>query len=428
MKSFISIILFCIITLPLNAQNDKVLNWINTNAREIENAHPDSQLVAFNKQVPEKFSQAQIFGFGEATHQSKEFFDIKAKFFKYLVENQGVKAFLMEESYAAEAGINEWISGGKGDIKTIANNFSLGSWYCKEIVNLLQWMRNYNIGKPKEAQIRFYGVDIQTVEGINKDIRLFVEKYKIPIKEELLLSADSCANKQFMYQRPAPNWAVTQIPKLKALEQQLIEAKNASKPTQVQEFNVILRILNSLISYTEFVQNSKTTVRDKGMFENAKRIIEKELDNGKAFLWAHNGHINNKELPPYGSNWTSLGGHLKAYYKNKYYSVGFDFGGGTVRTYNRKSKEAGLMQIKEPFRKTYAETLNQANSAIYFIDMKEALQSEIASFFMTKKKQLYLGGGGYVKGRSVIDIIYSESYDAIIFVKTVSYADYDLQK
>jgi erythromycin esterase len=36
----------------------------------------------------------------------------------------------MEESYQAESGINEWISG-KGDIKTIAKNFNIGFWYTK---------------------------------------------------------------------------------------------------------------------------------------------------------------------------------------------------------------------------------------------------------------------------------------------------------
>jgi erythromycin esterase len=37
----------------------------------------------------------------------------------------------MEESYQAESGINEWISGGK-EIKTIAKNFNIGFWYTKK--------------------------------------------------------------------------------------------------------------------------------------------------------------------------------------------------------------------------------------------------------------------------------------------------------
>jgi erythromycin esterase len=51
-------------------------------------------------------------GLEKHIHNTKNFFP-KAKFFKHLVKNQGVKNFIMEESYQAESGINEWISGGK---------------------------------------------------------------------------------------------------------------------------------------------------------------------------------------------------------------------------------------------------------------------------------------------------------------------------
>ena len=122
-KYLIIVMLFSLFV--VNGQNDKVVNWINENAIKIEDSNPDTRLSIFNNSVPNKFSDAKIFGFGETTHQGKEFFDIKAKFFKYLVENQNVKVFIMEDSYTSEAGINEWISGGKGNAETIAKNFSI---------------------------------------------------------------------------------------------------------------------------------------------------------------------------------------------------------------------------------------------------------------------------------------------------------------
>lgn len=144
----------------LFSQKNETINWITNNSIEIENANPDSKLKIFKQNTPNKFSNAKIYGFGEASHNTKEFFNLKAKFFKHLVRTQGVKTFIMEESYQAESGINEWISGGSGDIKTIAENFNLGFWRTKEIVDLLQWMREYNEGKPQEEQIKFYGMDI----------------------------------------------------------------------------------------------------------------------------------------------------------------------------------------------------------------------------------------------------------------------------
>jgi len=190
----------------VNGQNNKTVKWINENSIEIEDVSPDSELTVFKDNTPNKFANAKVFGFGEASHNTKEFFDIKAKFFKHLVKNQGVKTFIMEDSYQAESGINEWISGGEGDIKTIAKNFNIGFWKNKEIVNLLFWMRNYNRNKTKENQIRFYGMDIQLGTKINTEIREFVTKNSIQIDEKLLKIADSCANKKIDYRKYDDWW------------------------------------------------------------------------------------------------------------------------------------------------------------------------------------------------------------------------------
>ena len=61
-------------------------------------------------------------------------------------------------------------------------------------------------------------------------------------------------------------------------------------------------------------------------------IDENKSKNGKAFIWAHNEHINNHGFGNYSKrNIYNLGRQLKEYYKNEYYSVGFDFGAGTIR-------------------------------------------------------------------------------------------------
>src|SRR5690606_41313821 len=70
------------------AQTNNVIDWINSNSIIIEDTNPNNDLIDFTKKAPQKFIDAQIYGFGEASHHGKEFFDLKAKFFKYLVEKR----------------------------------------------------------------------------------------------------------------------------------------------------------------------------------------------------------------------------------------------------------------------------------------------------------------------------------------------------
>ena len=99
LRIYISVITFFIL-FQTYAQNHKVVKWINENAIKIEDANPDTDITIFDNSIPKKFADAKLFGFGEATHQGKEFFDIKAKFFKYLVKNQGVNVLISEYNTA----------------------------------------------------------------------------------------------------------------------------------------------------------------------------------------------------------------------------------------------------------------------------------------------------------------------------------------
>ncbi len=425
-KKLLSIFIF-FIPFILLSQDKQALNWITNNLIEIEDANPDTELVYFKENTPNKFANAKIFGFGEASHNTKEFFDIKAKFFKYLVKVHGVKVFIMEESYQAEYGINEWISGGKGDVKTIAENFSNGFWYTKEIVNLLQWMRNYNLGKPKEEHIRFYGMDIQIGRNINKELREFINRNNISIDNGLLTVADSCASREIDFS-VKDSWWQAQTPKLMELKQQLLDCK-----TEGIEYRHILRSLDYLINYTEYASLVKeeypksTEFRDLKMFENVKYIIENESENAKAFIWAHNTHINKKEMYYSGSNIINLGRHLKNLYGDDYYSLGFDFGTGIIKGLVLDKKKGNYWKtyhIKKPFNNTYAKTLTSVDKDIYFVDLNTPIP-----FFNKKSKHLLIAGGGYQPKplhKILVSKIYAETYDGLIFVKKISVPDYNL--
>ncbi len=425
MRIFFTAIL-SFLSIQMYAQDQEVVDWIDENSIKIEDANPDTELTIFNQNIPQKFVDAKIFGFGEATHHGKEFFDIKAKFFKYLVETQDVKVFILEESYTAEAGINEWISGGKGSAETIANNFSIIPWRCKEVVNLLEWMRNYNSDKDQEKHIRFYGMDIQYVVGINKEIREIIKKYNIPASEKLLSVIDECAEKKVEYNKKN-NWADTNLPKLNEIESTLINFKNDNQDIVVEEVDQAIRAINQLKHYTHYVQHSFSQERDLRMFENVNWIVDNYSKNAKAFIWAHNDHTNNQGFGNYnmGRNIYNLGRHLKEKYENEYYSVGFAFAkgdlGGWVFSDNQPPKWNNY-QVTEAFPKTYSETMVEAKENIYFIDMSKALESNVSRFFDKKKKQFTLFAQGYVpNGKyNLTTKRFSKMFDGLIFIDSIS--------
>lgn len=408
-----------------NAQDKAVIDWINSNAIVIEDANPDTKLVSFDKNVPQRFKDARVFGFGEATHHGKEFFDLKTKFFKYLVEHLDVKLFIMEESYQTERLVNQWLSGGEGGPETILNSFTQYIWHTKETVALLQWIHDYNMGKPYEKQVRFYGMDNQCGLALNLRLRNYVKKHQLSIDEALLVAADS-ASAGKLQAGGIKGWSDDYLPKLKNIQQILLEGRQRLIEINETDYNEIIRGLGYLMQYTAFIQDPKSEYRDRDMYNNVLAILEKEGTNSKAFVWAHNEHINKKDFGTSGV--MSVGSRLKEHFKDAYYCMGFDFGKGTMKGYEiKKGKviKAVLNKLEEPYKNTFAKTLFEAQPNIYFIDMQEAVAAP-ANFFGTENRQIFVGGPGFNpdKRQSFLKRKYTEAYDGLIFVKTISPATY----
>ncbi|WP_328940688.1 erythromycin esterase family protein [Streptomyces sp. NBC_00250] len=103
---------------------------------------------------------AKVVGLGEATHGSHEFFAMKERVFRHLVEERGFTAFALEMSWSAGLRIDEYLQGGPGDPRTIAEETLAGSpWEREEFVSLIGWMREYNRRHPGH-RVHFMGDDL----------------------------------------------------------------------------------------------------------------------------------------------------------------------------------------------------------------------------------------------------------------------------
>ncbi|MFJ9518546.1 erythromycin esterase family protein [Kitasatospora sp. NPDC101801] len=103
---------------------------------------------------------AEVVGLGEATHGSHEFFAMKERVFRYLVEQKGFTTFALEMSWTAGLRIDEYLQGGRGDARQVARETLTGSpWEREEFVSLITWMRRYNDRHP-DRKVHFMGNDV----------------------------------------------------------------------------------------------------------------------------------------------------------------------------------------------------------------------------------------------------------------------------
>ncbi|MER7372805.1 erythromycin esterase family protein [Streptomyces lanatus] len=105
---------------------------------------------------------ADVVGLGEATHSSHEFFALKARVFRHLVEEKGFRTFALEAPWSTGQRLDDYVRYGKGDLRRIMREEFQRDylwWNNTDYQRLVEWMRAYNIRHPGDP-VRFIGDDI----------------------------------------------------------------------------------------------------------------------------------------------------------------------------------------------------------------------------------------------------------------------------
>ena len=93
---------------------DEVVAWIRANAIPLESARAESGFEDMHG-LRALVGQARVVALGEATHGTREFFQLKHRILEYLVEEMDFRVFAIEANWPECLAINDYVLFGEGD-------------------------------------------------------------------------------------------------------------------------------------------------------------------------------------------------------------------------------------------------------------------------------------------------------------------------
>ncbi|MEU4647107.1 erythromycin esterase family protein [Nocardia fluminea] len=104
-------------------------------------------------------SSCELLALGEPTHKEPGFASVRNELFVELVAN-GFRSIALETDRVAALAVDEFVRGGHGTLdEVMRTGFSHDFGELEGNRQLVDWLREYNAGKPLEDQVRFYGFD-----------------------------------------------------------------------------------------------------------------------------------------------------------------------------------------------------------------------------------------------------------------------------
>lgn len=352
-----------------------------------------------------------VVGLGEATHGSREFFRLKHRIIRLLVEELDFRTVGFESNFAETLALNDYVASGKGSPKEALEGIYFWTWYTEEILDLLEWIRSFNRDRPPTDRVRFYGVDIQYTAGAVAELTAFLNEHRSEALEEfkpLLTRADDDGR-----------WASEDENALSRIEaaEKLVEELGAyldhhkvelHEQTTKSELSLAYQHLRTISQAAELKRTTvdenrrvATAVRDRAMADNVSWIHQREHTD-RLVLWAHNDHINRLEIRPQGKAVPSMGAHLADRFGDAYYALGFEFGGGSFlarggssRDGGRSDSDPGEQTLKSPLSGTIGETFSTVGHDVFLLDIDTLSANQVLGDWLQEERGIHSIGAVY---------------------------------
>lgn len=412
------------------AQNKALVSALKEYALPLKTTEPMQPMDELHF-LKDYLKNKSVISLGEATHGTKEFFQMKHRILRYLVEEMGYRVFVMEANQPECMAINDYIMYGKGDPAEALMGIYFWTWNTNEVLDMIKWMRNYNIGKADADKVKFYGCDMQTAKVAAELVVKELDRLQIDYNRFQNLLDTLSKSETKLYLRDS-----TELVRLQHLARELYEYVDEYKAafiskTDTRVFEQHRQHIAILLQALTLRAYDNSQYRDSCMAINIKWISEHEHTD-KIAVWAHNGHISKTTIYN-GRSGYQMGYWIEQLFPNQYYAIGFDFHEGSFRAMQDPtlSEQRGEKRqvvnctIKKTIKNAIDNVYHKLDTDIFYLDYKKASEHPLIQTFLSTPINTKIIGAIFEPKwqKSYYHLITpKEYYDATIFVNTTTAA------
>ncbi|MBB6547422.1 erythromycin esterase family protein [Nonomuraea rubra] len=293
---------------------------------------------------------ARVVALGESSHHIREFYQVRHRILRFLVERCGFEVYALEAPFTQGQVLDDWVRGGPGTVEQVAaDGIALSLGRCREMHEVLAWMRERNHAAA-QPPLRCLGTDLPGAAASPLPALEEVAGYVRWAAPEALPALEQAAGVARRFDDPVIFTALGRYQNLGPGEQDLLTSALSRLMAHLQRLTLVQHAhgygaehdtamwhlrgawyLDHL--HRANVQEgfeSASTFRDVYMAESVLRLLE---GGARVVLAAHNWHI--QRTPAADSQGNLLmptGVHLAAALGDDYRAIGITSSLGRTTT------------------------------------------------------------------------------------------------
>jgi protein-L-isoaspartate(D-aspartate) O-methyltransferase len=304
----------------------------------------------------ERIGDARVVLIGEASHGTSEFYSMRARITRRLIEDKGFTIVAAEADWPDAARIDNYVR--HRDVPPSEweafSRFPTWMWRNEEVREFIDWLHQHNKSRPFNSRTGFYGLDLYSLynsvheilnylEDIDPDLAMVARhRYGCLSPWEADPAAYGHAALTGAYHNCEP-----QVTKMlvelhdKRADYELHDGERFLDAAQNAQL-----VANAERYYRMMYYGSRASwnLRDGHMFDTLQNVLGFHGESSKAVVWAHNSHVGDAsatEMSARGEH--NIGELCRKAFGDQSYLIGFGTDHGTVAA---ASSWDGPMEVK----------------------------------------------------------------------------------
>lgn len=352
----------------------------------------------------EQIGEARIVLLGEATHGTKEFYEMRSQITRQLIENKGFNFVAIEGDWPDAARIDNYVRHVDCPVTewTAFARFPIWMWRNNSVKTFVDWLHNFNSEIESNNRISFYGLDLYSLYNSISEVLKYLGDVD-PIAANIARERYGCLTP---WQKDPATYGRAAI-------------SGAYQSCEKEVLEMLTDILRKRQDYTEYdgerfldtVQNARLVanaeryyrvmyygsreswnLRDMHMFETLNSLLNFHGAESKAIVWAHNSHVGDASATEMFRRGEYNLGYLCRQESNaKSYSIGFGTNDGTVAAASNWDEDMEIKHIKPAISKSYEHLFHQVEESNYLLGLSNVKSSHILQTLLQPRLERAIG-------------------------------------
>ncbi len=383
-------------TKPMDGALAAAISRSSEKFTDIESAHLGPML--------ERIGDSRVVLLGEASHGTSEFYRMRARITRALIEKKDFSFVAIEGDWPDAARIDNYVRHSEvPPAEWIAfARFPMWMWRNREVREFVDWLRRHNAEVKPDARVAFHGLDLYSLYNSIQVVLDYLQSVD-PKTAEVARRRYGCLtpwqSDPTVYGHAALTGQYhTCEEEVTSMLTDLLRKRGAYTENDGERFMDAVQnarlVANAERYYRIMYYGSRASwnLRDSHMFETLKNLLTHHGAQSKAIVWAHNSHVGDSTATEMSARDEYNIGHLcREEYGNACYSIGFGTHIGTVAAASNWEEPMEVKIVRASLAGSYERLCHETGDPRFLLPLRGLSRSSQIAGLMQPKLERAIG-------------------------------------